>query len=65
VFSKAGIGSRTEARSWIGKERIGVNGRIVKNAVDLERDRRRRMPNEAKCLGVSERLSLNSHLLEK
>jgi 16S rRNA U516 pseudouridylate synthase RsuA-like enzyme len=31
VFSKAGIGSRTGARSWIGKGRIRVNGRIVKN----------------------------------
>jgi 23S rRNA pseudouridine2605 synthase len=42
VFSKAGIGSRTEARSWIGKGRVRVNGQIVKNPdhwVDLERDR--------------------------
>ncbi len=43
VFSKAGIGSRMEARGWIGKERVRVNGQIVKNPdhwVDLERDRK-------------------------
>jgi len=42
VFSKSGIGSRTDARSWIGAGRVRVNGRIVKNPdhwVDLERDR--------------------------
>ena len=42
VISKAGIGSRTEARSWIADGRVGVNGRKVLNAeqwVDLERDR--------------------------
>lgn len=42
VFSKHGIGSRTEARSWIGAGRVRVNGKIVENAdqwVDLERDR--------------------------
>ena len=42
VFSKAGFGSRTDARQWIGSGRVGVNGRIVRNAdqwVDLDRDR--------------------------
>jgi 23S rRNA pseudouridine2605 synthase len=42
VFSKAGLGSRTEARSWIGAGRVRVNGRIVEDPdhwVDLERDR--------------------------
>lgn len=42
VLSKAGIGSRTEARKWIGAKRVRVNGRIVTDAdtwVDLERDR--------------------------
>ena len=42
VFSKYGIGSRTEARSWIGAGKVRVNGKIVQNAdhwVDLERDR--------------------------
>ena len=42
VFSKAGVGSRTEARSWIGTGRVRVNGRVIQNPdhwVDLERDR--------------------------
>ena len=42
IFSKAGWGSRTEARSWIGAGRVRVNGRIVQNPdhwVDLARDR--------------------------
>lgn len=42
VLSKAGIGSRTEARTWIGGGRVRVNGRVVRDPdawVDLERDR--------------------------
>ena len=42
VFSKAGTGSRTEARRWIGEGRVEVNGAIVRNPehwIDLERDR--------------------------
>ena len=42
VFSKRGIGSRTDARSWIAAGRVRVNGRIIKDPdhwVDLERDR--------------------------
>ena len=42
VLSKAGAGSRTEARRWIAEGRVKVNGRVVKNPdawVDLERDR--------------------------
>jgi 23S rRNA pseudouridine2605 synthase len=42
VFSKRGLGSRTDARSWIAAGRVRVNGTIVKNAdhwVDLDRDR--------------------------
>ncbi len=42
VLSKAGLGSRTEARSWIGGGRVRVNGRVQQNPdhwVDLERDR--------------------------
>lgn len=42
VLSKAGIGSRTEARSWISAGRVAVNGRIVRDPdhwVDLVRDR--------------------------
>jgi len=42
VLSKAGAGSRTEARAWIAKGRVKVNGRVVTNPdewVDLERDK--------------------------
>src|SRR5687768_14140878 len=42
VLSKAGLGSRTEARSWIGSGRVSVNGTVVQTPdhwVDLERDR--------------------------
>jgi len=42
VFSKAGAGSRTDARKWIGAGRVRVNGTIVRNPdhwIDLERDR--------------------------
>jgi 23S rRNA pseudouridine2605 synthase len=42
VISKAGLGSRQDARSWIGARRVRVNGRIVENAehwVDLQKDR--------------------------
>ena len=42
ILSKAGIGSRTEARKWVTSGRVKVNGRVVKDPdawVDLERDR--------------------------
>jgi pseudouridine synthase len=42
VLSKAGLGSRTEARSWIHAGRVTVNGRATQNPdqwVDMERDR--------------------------
>jgi pseudouridine synthase len=42
VLSKAGLGSRTDARSWIGAGRVRVNGKLVQTPdhwVDLERDR--------------------------
>jgi pseudouridine synthase len=42
VLSKAGVGSRTEARGWIGDGRVRVNGKVVRDPdhwVDLERDR--------------------------
>jgi pseudouridine synthase len=42
VLSKAGLGSRTEARQWIGSGRVKVNGRVMLDPdqwVDLERDR--------------------------
>ncbi len=42
VLSKAGLGSRTEARSWIGTGRVHVNGRLIQTPdfwVDMERDK--------------------------
>lgn len=42
VLSKAGLGSRSEARSWIGAGRVRVNGKVVQTPdcwVDLQRDR--------------------------
>ena len=42
VLSQAGIGSRTEARSWIAAGRIAVNGKTVRNPetwIDPQRDR--------------------------
>jgi 23S rRNA pseudouridine2605 synthase len=42
ALSKAGLGSRTEARSWIGTGRVSVNGRVIQTPdhwVDLRRDK--------------------------
>ena len=42
VISKAGLGSRTEARSWIGRGRVQVNGKLIQTPdhwVDLDHDR--------------------------
>jgi pseudouridine synthase len=42
VFSKAGLGSRTDARTWIGAGRVAVNGKVMRNPdywVDPKRDR--------------------------
>jgi 23S rRNA pseudouridine2605 synthase len=42
VLSKAGVGSRSEARRWIGEGRVRVNGRVAGDPdtwIDLERDR--------------------------
>jgi len=42
VLSKAGLGSRTQARRWIGAGRVRVNGKLIQTPdhwVDLERDR--------------------------
>jgi len=42
VLSKAGAGSRREARGWIGQGRVRVNGKLVQTPdfwVDLEQDR--------------------------
>lgn len=42
VLSKAGAGSRTEARSWIGTGRVAVNGKVIRTPdhwVDLGKDK--------------------------
>jgi pseudouridine synthase len=42
VLSKAGVGSRTEARRWIADRRVAVNGRVVTDPdrwIDPDRDR--------------------------
>jgi pseudouridine synthase len=42
VLSKAGLGSRTEARRWIHAGRVRVNGRVTQNPdewIDMVRDR--------------------------
>jgi 16S rRNA U516 pseudouridylate synthase RsuA-like enzyme len=31
ILSRAGLGSRTQARSWIHERRVKVNGRIIEN----------------------------------
>lgn len=41
MISKAGLGSRTEARSWIGSGRVRVNGKLIQTPdhwVDLDHD---------------------------
>jgi pseudouridine synthase len=42
VLSKAGVGSRTQARSWIHAGRVRVNGKVIENPdhwIDFERDK--------------------------
>jgi len=42
VISKAGLGSRTEARGWIAAGRVAVNGRVIRTPdhwVAIDRDR--------------------------
>ena len=42
VFSKAGTGSRTDARKWIGAGKVRVNGKVILNPdhwVDLDHDK--------------------------
>jgi pseudouridine synthase len=42
VFSKAGAGSRTDARKWISSGKVRVNGKVVQNPdhwVDAENDK--------------------------
>ena len=42
VLSKAGVGSRTEARAWVAQGRVTVNGKITRDPdrwIDMQRDR--------------------------
>src|ERR1041384_319989 len=42
IISKAGVGSRTDARSWIAAGRVRVNNKTIQNPdhwIDLDRDR--------------------------
>jgi pseudouridine synthase len=58
VLSKAGIGSRTEARKWIAGGRVRVNGRVVRDPdhwIDLQRDR---VAFDGKPIGKTERVYL-------
>lgn len=58
VLSKAGIGSRSEARRWVAEGRVRVNGRVAGDAdawVDLERDR---VTFDGKPVGQAERIYL-------
>lgn len=58
ALSKAGLGSRTEARSWIGEGRVSVNGRVIQTPdhwVDLERDK---IAFDGKPIRESEKLYL-------
>jgi 23S rRNA pseudouridine2605 synthase len=58
ALSKAGLGSRTEARTWIGAGRVSVNGRVIQTPdhwVDLERDK---IALDGKPIQESEKLYL-------
>jgi len=58
VISKAGVGSRTEARRWIHQRRVRINGKIVEHPdtwVDVRRDR---VTFDGRPLTVRERLYL-------
>lgn len=56
VISKAGLGSRTEARRWIHQGRVQINGKVVQHPdawVDMARDR---VKFDGRPLTVAERL---------
>ena len=58
MISKAGLGSRTDARKWIGAGRVRVNGKLVQTPdhwVDPERDR---ITLDDKALRAQKRLYL-------
>jgi pseudouridine synthase len=61
VISKAGLGSRKDARMWIGDGRVQVNGGIVRDPdawVDVERDA---VSFDGKSLQTEERVYLLLH----
>jgi len=61
VLSKAGVGSRSEARSWIAAGRVTVNDRVTRDPdhwVDLERDR---VAFDGRPLGSAQRIYLLMH----
>lgn len=56
VISKAGLGSRTDARRWIHQGRVQINGTVVQHPdawVDMERDR---VTFDGRPLAVAERV---------
>jgi len=58
ALSKAGLGSRTEARNWIGSGRVKVNGRVIQTPehwVDIGRDK---ISLDGKPIHPSEKLYL-------
>ena len=58
ALSKAGVGSRSEARRWISDGRVRVNGRVAGDPdawIDLERDR---VSFDGKPLRTSKRIYL-------
>ena len=61
VISKAGLGSRTQARTWIHARRVKVNGKVVENPdhwIDFDRDK---VEFDGKPLEVSEKIYLLLH----
>jgi 23S rRNA pseudouridine2605 synthase len=61
VISKSGLGSRTQARKWIGARRVSVNDRVVEDPdawIDLELDR---VAFDGKPLEREERVYLLLH----
>ncbi len=61
MISKAGLGSRTQARSWIHAGRVRVNGKVIENPdhwIDFNRDK---VLFDNKPLKVRERVYLLLH----
>ncbi len=56
VLSKAGLGSRTDARSWIHARRVTVNGKVVENPDHWVQFGRDRVAFDGKPLEAAKRL---------